>query len=159
MPKHKGHGSKPEWFTETGEVKQPRLLSVERALFVDWLSVPESERIPKGQNAFAKELGVSKDTLTAWKKDPRIMSQVRSQGQAAVISSFSEVTGTLLVIATDPEHKSAVAAARLLFEMLEKGEKAIDTIPLADMTDKEMKELMAEMYDVFDARSDASETA
>jgi transcriptional regulator with XRE-family HTH domain len=159
MPRHKGHGSKPEWFNERGEVESHQLHAAERAVFIEWFALPEAERDPSTQKALAEELGVSANTISTWKKDLRIMAAVRGTGQAAVLGSFGDITQSMVAIAKDPDHKSAVPAARLLFEMLEKSEKSIDTVPLADMTDDEMRELMGEMYDIFDARTDDAETA
>jgi len=44
---------------------------VEKAIlrnFVDWFAIPKSLRRPKTMSEFAKQFGVSKDTLTDWTK-------------------------------------------------------------------------------------------
>lgn len=159
MPKHKGHGSKPEWFNEHGDVLTNTLHSVEKAEFIEWYALPRAKREPSTLKAFAVAVGVSEMTVHRWKKDPRVVSAVKGLAQQKVIGSFADIIRSMMEIATDPQHKSAVAAARLLIEMAEKAEKVTDSIPLSDMTNDELKELAAGLYDEFDERGAKSNSA
>ena len=84
------------------------------------------------------------------------MASVRGASQAAVIGSLAEVTQSMVTIATNPDHKSAVAAARLIFDMIAKGEKATEMVPLADRSNAELKKMAADLYDEFDDRDTKS---
>ncbi|XOB46640.1 MAG: hypothetical protein ACKKMV_00435 [Candidatus Nealsonbacteria bacterium] len=49
--------------------------------FVVWMSVFEGIREPKTQEEFAKKFGVSKDTLTDWKKRDDFWNAVETEGK------------------------------------------------------------------------------
>ena len=127
--------------------------SMEKQRFIEWYSTPDALKVPRLQKELAVELGVTPQTISAWKRDPRVMSAVRGITQGEIVESLGEIVDSMKTIATDPTHKSSVAAARLLLDMLDKGEQMVDTVPLGDLSDKELKELVAGVYDAIDDRA------
>ncbi len=151
MPRHAGHGSKPEWADGTGHVAA-NVKSAEKAAFIEWYALPKSYQEPATIKAFAAHVGVAEGTVHRWKRDPRVLAAVKGLALQEIIPSLPAVVESMVAIATDPDHKSAVAAARLLVDMAEKAEKITDTVPLSDMSNDELKELAAGLYDEFDER-------
>ena len=98
MPKvHKLDGSR--------KVKHLTPYPEELDRFVEWLSLPESERKPRSQAKMAVELGVHIDTLRVWKRDPRVISRVRSkiQGVLALNDLAGIVDGVLAGLPGDDQ--------------------------------------------------------
>jgi hypothetical protein len=111
-PKNKG--GRPSGAAKRAKAKA---LHDRQWLYVQWLSVPPDHRDPKSQKEFAKMIGVTDETLRAWKMDPRISEAVRR---------------TVLEAAGDPSRVSRVMD--ILFDRIESSSaagaldmKAVDT--------------------------------
>jgi len=52
----------------------------------------------------------------------------------------------------NPESSRSVAASKLLLDLMEKGESSEKVIPLTEMSMADLKQLAADMFDVFDDR-------
>jgi hypothetical protein len=48
------------------------VLSAEQIAFAEWLALPPSKRVPLYQKDFAKEIGVTEQSLCGWKDIPEI---------------------------------------------------------------------------------------
>ena len=157
MPRHKGPGSKPEWFDANGAVKQHALKSAEKETFIDWLAQPKHLREPASLQKMHEALDVSLQTLRAWKRDPRVQSKVRAklQGQLT-ISELPDIIESLLTQAKDPENTRSVQASKLLIELMEKVDDASVSVPLADMTNIQLRDMAANLHDEFDERAETA---
>jgi len=51
----------------------------EKQQFLCWLSLPEKERNPRTQQAFARQISVNPATLSIWKDDPKFLERVRER--------------------------------------------------------------------------------
>jgi len=153
MPKH--YGPKSIGGVGSREDVDLSLKSAEKAAFVDWLSLPPSEREPSSIPKFGQAVGVSRKTLYNWRRDPRVIAAVKGKITGAIaIRDLPQIVDTLKEIAFDPQNPRAVQAAKELIALMERGEKATDSIPLADLTDAEMRELASNFYDEMDKRID-----
>ncbi len=107
--------------------------------FAQWLVLPESKRQPKTQGELARELGVSRTTLSTWRRLPVIQAIV-SDWRNSYKAHFNEVVDAMLRQA----RRGNVPAARLLAEIL--GELAPTKIE--STTDSPFAALMTELRDM-----------
>jgi len=125
--------------------------------YIEWLSTPKSKQDPKTQTAVAKHLGVSITTLRNWRLDPRISTRVSQKVLSVLtVNDFADVVGTMKIIATDPTHRSCIAAGKELLALMEKTQAHEAPIPLEEMTKKEVLALVAQVYDVVDDLEDSA---
>ncbi len=133
-----------------------RVLTVERDLFVEWLSMPPSERKPSTQKDLAGELGVTAQTLLNWKRDPRIVAKVRTKIHSVLaLNDLSGIVESMKTIALNPEHRSSVSAAKLLIDLMARADDTLIEVPLADMSLSDLRGMVAELYDVIDEKDGA----
>jgi len=124
---------------------------------VEWWSTPKSGRVPSSQAKLAKELGVSEQTLRNWKRDPRIASRVSGKVLTVLsVEDLPDIVDTMRIIATDPEHRSCIAAGRELLSLMEKATGMAAPVPMAEMSDGELKQLAADLYDAVDDRTETA---
>ncbi len=126
-----------------------------RLLFVDWLSVPPTLRKPKLQKEMADLLGVTDQTLYNWKRDPRILSEVKAKIRSVLaVDDLSTIIDTLKEQAFDANNNRSVQAAKVLIEMINNVEVDVASVPLSDMSNDELKKMAANLYDEFDERTE-----
>ena len=154
MPKH--YGPKSIGGVGSRDVIDLAQKSSEKAEFIEWYATPESLRDPRTQKELADILGVQPNTITDWKKDPRVLSAVKGLQQKAVVGSLSDIIESLIEQATDVTNPRSVAASKILVEMADKGDKATDTVPLGDMSTDELKELVSGLYDEIGDRAESA---
>ncbi len=63
--------------------------------FVNWFATPKQYRQPKNQKEFAKQIGVSQDTLTDWKQHPKFWPLVYNSTSQWVKERIPDVMGGL----------------------------------------------------------------
>jgi len=51
--------------------------SPQQEAYIEWLALPQQDRVPKTELALARELGVDRTTLYRWRKDPDLLEEVR----------------------------------------------------------------------------------
>jgi len=51
------------------------LVDIRHEQYIDWLVTPSSERLPRTQGEFARQLGVDPTTLRRWEKKPAFRSE------------------------------------------------------------------------------------
>jgi hypothetical protein len=68
---------------------------IEYLKFIDWISLPSSDRFPKTQKDLAVELGITEDTLSAWKNRDGFWDEVRSNVKSFWKGKLGEVTQAL----------------------------------------------------------------
>jgi hypothetical protein len=136
-------------FGEKRKNEDLALKSAEKEAYVEWLSTPANLREPKSQAKMAAHLGVTEQTLRAWKRDPRVASAVRSKIQTHLsLNDLGEIVSTLKTQATDPDNPRSVQASKLLIEMMDRADGGVSDNPLADMSWAEIQALSAELYDL-----------
>lgn len=89
-------------------------LSLGQLFFAGWCSVPEHEREPWGMTALADHLGVARSTLYAWKRNPDVVTAVRTMARHYGEADYGRVLGAVIREAV----KGSVAHARLYFELI-----------------------------------------
>lgn len=70
-------------------------LSHEQRLFLEWLALPKSERVPRTQRLLADKIGVVEDTLCQWKKKPGFIDLVNLYARELVKDDIAEVLGVV----------------------------------------------------------------
>ena len=89
--------------------------------YIEYLSTPKSAQNPKTQKAVAKKLGVGISTLRAWRLDPRVSTRVSQKVLSVLtVDDLADIVGTMKIIATDPTHRSCIAAGKELLALMEK---------------------------------------
>lgn len=131
--------------------------SVEKQLFIEWLSLPLSLREPKTKTEMAKQLGVDRRTLYDWEHDVRVIAQI----PVTVIreytgSDFAETVAAVKAVATDPTNPRCVSAAKLLFDMMEKVTATRAEVPLSEKSLDELRAMVADLYDEVDERNQSA---
>lgn len=124
----------------------------ELAEYIEWLSVPESERVPPSQAKMARHLGVDQATLRTWKRDNRVVAKVLKRHIGNVgVDLYPDVVEALRVQALDPSNPRSVQAAKLLLQELAT-QTEIDplVVDVDGMSDVELRDLALEMFDRMD---------
>jgi hypothetical protein len=93
--------------------KQPNTWHADQFKFIEWLALPKTERQPKTQKLFAREIGVDEGTLSDWKRLPGFMDDVTARARKQMQDAMSDVYGALVKAAS----KGDVQAIKLFFEM------------------------------------------
>lgn len=68
----------------------------ERLQFIEWLSLPSSERRPRTQADLARQLSVEPATLSDWKRDPDLWVDVRERVDERVKEHHPDVLKALV---------------------------------------------------------------
>lgn len=137
-----------------GKPGDPRSFQREREQYIEWLAIPPNRREPASQEKMAKALGVTSDTLRNWKRDPRIISKVKGRIQGVIaLNDLASIVETLKEQAFDASNPRSVQAAKVLIEMMEKGESRQADVPLTEMSNEELRKLAAELHDAVDERT------
>lgn len=124
----------------------------EKQLFVEWLATPKAEREPASMKKLEEVLGVTRQTLYNWRRDPRVVAKVSNLvGRNLSVASYVDVIESLKVQATDPENPRSVMAAKVLLIEIHK-QSAEPELDLKTMSNKELQELAAGIYDMVDDR-------
>ena len=144
MPKFKGFGANKRSWT---------VYKVEKAEFIDWLCLPKSERVPQTQTKMADHLGVHRDTLQAWKRDPVVVGEVlRLQQFQLSVADYPSIIEALKTQATDPKNPRSVVAAKELIRIIERQDDSNVEIAISELSNKDLQALAAELYDVVGER-------
>lgn len=121
-------------------------------LYIEWLLTPAKERSPKTKGEFADTLGVSTSTLRNYAKDPRVQSELVKRGRAINrVERASDVLDALYRKATSVGDRQAVSAAKVWLDWTDKQVNEGDG-DLEDLTDQELMDKLAEMYEVVEKR-------
>jgi hypothetical protein len=110
--------------------------------YVEWLLTPEGERRPSTKQEFADLLGVSRQTLFNYSRDPWLQRELIQRGRAiARVERAQSVLDTLFAIATDVESPRAVSAAKTWLDWVNRTlEPSLDT-DISEMSDEDLLEL------------------
>lgn len=111
-----------------------------RMKFASWLVLPPSQRVPKTQEALAKEMGVANSTLSAWRRLPLIQA-ITKDWRDAYAARFSEVVDAMWRKA----RAGNAPAARLLAEIL--GQLAPSRIEQTNIGGSPWGDLLSEIRD------------
>ncbi|WP_395160872.1 hypothetical protein [Ilumatobacter sp.] len=84
-----------------------------------WLCTPLKERDPSTQTALAEQLGITRQTIGAWKENKEFMDAWEKRYLQTIgdPSRKSEIMDTLFATATDKDDPKHVAAARQYFDI------------------------------------------
>ena len=74
-----------KYIDASGIVEKRKLL-----MFIEWIAIPKDEKSIKTHQDFAKRIGVSKDSLTDWKKLPHFWKEVEIHEDQFFHSKVSE---------------------------------------------------------------------
>ena len=78
-----------------------------------WLGLPENSRVPKTQEELAKQLGVTKVTLSNWKKSPEVQEIARNALKLMALGNNLEIWNKTIQKAKEGN----IMAQRLYFEL------------------------------------------
>ena len=125
--------------------------------FVLWKATPKVARVPQYRKDLAKQFGIADQTLRNWELDPRIMSRISAKVLTGLtVDDLPDIVYTLKVIATDPDHRSCVSAAKQVLELMEKTSGASAPVPMAELSNEELKQMAADIYDAVDERTETA---
>jgi len=112
--------------------------------YLDWLLVPEAEREPPSKAKFARQLGVTQQTLRNYERERWLQSELDRRARGLFkAAKLQDVVETMYEIATDSSAKNAVSAARLLLEWSSrKTADESDGVHLDEMSLEELLELV-----------------
>ncbi len=89
--------------------------------YLEWLMTPEAERAPKTKKAFAAKLDVTVQTLANYEKDLWFQRELNKRSRGLFkATKMLDVISSMVTIATNPENRNAVSAARLLLDWQDK---------------------------------------
>ena len=116
--------------------------------YLQWLTTPKAERVPRTQAGFADELGVHVRSLRDWQADPLFREAWEREAKAVVGTPerAQHVLDTLYAAATDPENKQHVQAAKLYLEATNSIKPPPIEVKLtkpSELSDDELDELIA----------------
>jgi transposase-like protein len=137
------------------DVIELAIKSEELEWYIEWLALPTKARPQdvRSQVKAAEYLGVSEQTLRNWKRDPRVQTRVGSLRTSRLrIEDLPNILDTLVAQATDPQNPRSVAAAKLLIEESNRIVEESQQANLSEMSNRELKELVVELYDEIDDR-------
>lgn len=113
-----------------------------REALVEWLILPESERIPRTKKEFAALYGVSTERLRQDINDPRVQNAIVSRGRQYMRAERTQaVVDALFARAIGAESEAAAnSAAKLWLEWTSKADEP--NIDIASLSDEELIEIM-----------------
>jgi len=132
-------------------------LVAEKEAFIEWMATPENLRELRTYQAFADHHGISRGTLYFWKDQPETQSRIQAAvRQAFGIEKLGNVIDSLYSTATAGDgSSSSVTAARTILDWYHKTEPKESSIPaLSELSDRQLRDLAAKMYDELDDRID-----
>lgn len=116
-------------------------------MYLDWFLTPASSRHPQSKVGFAESIGVAESTLWRYERDRWFQDELvnRRRGLFKVVD-VQKIIENLVTIASDPDNKQAVSAARTLLEWSEKVGPQEQGLNLAELSIQELMELAQEAY-------------
>lgn len=90
--------------------------SKEQLLYMEWESLPKSERKPKTIEEFSKQLGITSRTIRNWKQLPGFWDGVRNEGRANLRASVSRLYRALINEAEGGSYQHLKLALEMLGE-------------------------------------------
>ena len=84
--------------------------------FAEWLAVPKKLRQPRTQKELADLLEVCPDTLSRWKKDPRVRGRAYDLARTRIETELPDIIQTIIDKAKDGSYQFV----RLALELTEK---------------------------------------
>src|SRR5215510_970826 len=119
--------------------------------FLDWLVTVPDERDPPNQEALAVEMGLTKNTIGAWKRDADFLVEWERRYRKKVGSpeKQQQVLEALHQTATDRTDPRQVPAARAYLEAVDaikpkKVDVTVQTKPAKDLSNDDLAMLLAE---------------
>jgi len=119
--------------------------------FLDWLVTVPDERDPPNQEAFAESIGLTKNTIGAWKRDADFLVEWERRYRKKVGSpeKQQQVLEALHQTATDRTDPRQVPAARAYLEAVDaikpkKVDVTVQTKPAKDLSNDDLAMLLAE---------------
>ena len=119
--------------------------------FLDWLVTVPDERDPPTQEALAVEMGLTKNTIGAWKRDADFLVEWERRYRKKVGSpeKQQQVLEALHQTATDRTDPRQVPAARAYLEAVDaikpkKVDVTVQTKPAKDLSNDDLAMLLAE---------------
>jgi hypothetical protein len=115
-----------------------------REAYLEWLLTPEAERSPKTKVEFAKQLGVSTETLRNYTKSPWFQREFVVRGRTLLrVERAGSILESLYTQARDPDHPRSVQAAKILLDWMSKTVDApIVEGDIAELSDEELEEAL-----------------
>ena len=122
--------------------------SEELEAYIEWKATPSGERVPPSQRQLAPVLGVTERTLSQWNRDPRVIAKISKRVLSQpLVDALPDIISSLIEIASDPSHPRAVAASKSYFELLSAQSAEVEVTDLGNMSQAELMEHVAELYD------------
>lgn len=114
------------------------------AEFVEWLVSPTWERTPKTQVEWARNHDVNAETVSRWKRDPRVKRQLEKRCDELNLSvdRIQEVINSVFKAATQGDMKAATLYLQHADRLAPK-RIVIEDRTLAAMSDDELREKLA----------------
>lgn len=109
--------------------------------FIEWLALPKSERKPKTQGAFAKELGVHETTLSDWKKLPGFMGEVTTLARGQLQNALTDIYAALVKAASSGDVQAIKLALEVSGEYTPKQKVDLD-VDVTKLSDDELDALI-----------------
>lgn len=118
-------------------------------VLIEWLVTPESEREPRFKQELADALGVTPRTIRNWEKEPYVQRAVSSRTRGLFkVEKASAVVAALYETAVDVGNSRQVAAAKVFLDWTDKAEAELSADDLAELSNAEIAELLAEFHDM-----------
>lgn len=113
--------------------------------YVDWLLMPESQRVPATKKAYADAIGRTTTTLLVWEKDDRVKWII--QDKADKLNMSPERVQSVMNALFKKAESGDTAAAKLYLEHVDKimPRKERHAGDLAELTDEELAEMAADL--------------
>jgi hypothetical protein len=115
--------------------------------YLEWLLTPAELRVPSTKKALAGLLEVDTSTLYKYEREDRFQREFLRRRRGMIkVADADAIIRAQIVIATDPSAKNSTAAARFLFEWMEKVIPQDQSVDLASLSEEEFMELIDEFY-------------
>lgn len=79
-----------------GNVRSTAVKAKIKAAFIEWLTLPESLRVPPTARQFAAENGISERTLFRWRRQPEVSANIQELASVHARSRFGEVANAIV---------------------------------------------------------------
>jgi hypothetical protein len=139
-----------------GPTEMKEQARLRRAALVDWLLLPESERVPSTRKAFAEEWGVSPETIRTDSLDPRVQNELIRRGrQLQRADRTLDVVNALYQRALGGDgipEAAANTAAKIWLDWTSQKEVNIDELDLEQLSDEEVMDLMVRFREQMNQR-------